>query len=364
MRILHLVSERTWRGGEQQVAYLIEELQQQGVGNYVVCRKGSEFHNYCQQRNIPHAALPFANEFDVVTALNVKSYCKRNKINLMHVHSGHAHAISVLSHALGNTLPIILSRRVDFPVKNNLLSRLKYNYKGIKRVICVSDKIKEVVSQSLERPELCVTVHSGIDLSRFANSTKTGKLHREFNFPPSTPLIGNISAIAPHKDYYTFVDTAELLLKQHPQAKFFIIGDGPLRQEIEAYVQQKNMQQHIIFTGFRKDVPEIMPELDVMLVTSETEGLGTTILDAFACKVPVVATRAGGIPEIVRDGETGFLAPVKSPAILAEKVHQVLTNESLRDSAVQGATRLLQEFSKKNTARRTLAVYKEVLHEV
>ncbi|WP_299755818.1 glycosyltransferase family 4 protein [uncultured Pontibacter sp.] len=364
MRVLHLVSEKTWRGGEQQVAYLIEELQQQGIENFVCCRKGSAFHRFCQQQHIPHLALPFANELDVVTALRVKTYSKRNQVDLMHVHSGHAHAISVVSHVLGNTLPIILSRRVDFPVKNNALSRLKYNYKGIKRVVCVSDKIKEVVSQSLQHPELCVTVHSGIDLSRFESSSKSGELHREFNLNPAAPLIGNVSAIAPHKDYYTFIDTAELLLKLHPNAVFFIIGDGPLRQEIQAYAQQKGLQKHIIFTGFRKDVPQILPELDVMLVTSETEGLGTTILDAFACRVPVVATMAGGIPEIVRNEITGLLAPIKSPAILAEKVHQVLTNPAIRDRITQGATQLTQEFSKKNTASRTLAVYKEVLQQV
>lgn len=363
MRVLHLVSEKTWRGGEQQVAYLIEELTGEGVESFVACRKGSAFHTYCQQQQLPHVALPFANEFDVVTASQVKTYCKQHGINLMHVHSGHAHAISVLSHVLGNTLPIILSRRVDFPVKSNFLSRLKYNYAGIKRVVCVSDKIKEVVSQSLQHPELCVTVHSGIDLSRFANSTKTGKLHQEFNIPPTAPLIGNVSAIAPHKDYHTFVDTAALVLKQHPDAVFPIIGDGPLRHEIEDYVQQKGLQKQIIFTGFRRDIPQIMPELDVMLVTSETEGLGTTILDAFACHVPVVATEAGGIPEIVRDMETGLLAPVKSPAILAEKVHQVLTNTTTRNKVVQGAFILLQEFSKRNTALRTLAVYKEVLQQ-
>ncbi len=346
------------------MAYLIEELDKQGVTNLVACRQHSAFHTYCQQQQLPHLALPFANEFDVVTALRVKAYSKQNKVDLMHVHSGHSHAISVLSHVLGNTLPIILSRRVDFPVKNNLLSRLKYNYKGIKRVVCVSDKIKEVVSASLKHPELCVTVHSGVDLSRFANSKKDGKLHREFNLPPSAPLIGNVSAIAPHKDYYTFVDTAELVLKQHPEAFFFIVGDGPLREEIKAYVQQKKLQQSFVFTGFRNNVPQLMPELDVMLVTSETEGLGTTILDAFACQVPVVATKAGGIPEIVRNEDTGLLAPVKSPAILAEKVHQVLTNAALRSTIIQGASKLLQEFSKENTALRTLAVYKEVLQQV
>lgn len=340
---------------------MIEELNQLGVGNHVACRKGSAFHQYCQQHQIPHTAPPFANEFDLVTALQVKAYCKKHSVDLMHVHSGHAHAISVWSGILGNKAPIILSRRVDFPVKANALSRLKYNYSGIKRVICVSDKIKEVVSESLERPELCVTVHSGIDLNRFPVKSKAGMLHREFNIPQHYTLIGNVSAIAPHKDYCTFVDTAAQIAAQRPETAFFIVGDGPLRQDIEVYVSQKGLQKQVYFTGFRKDIPKLMPELDLMLITSETEGLGTTVLDAFACHTPVVATAAGGIPEMVIDGETGMLAPIKSPEALAAKCLQVLQQPELREKLVRNAALKVQEFSKEQTARKTLEVYKEVL---
>src|SRR5690606_4458363 len=121
------------------------------------------------------------------------------------------------------------------------LSKFKYNYKGITRIICVSEKIRQVMMPALKNPEVCVTVHSGIDLERFKNSRNTGKLHQEFNLPAELPIIGNISAIADQKDFFTFVNTAELLLKQGLEAKFFIIGDGPMRAEIAAYVKQKKL---------------------------------------------------------------------------------------------------------------------------
>lgn len=361
MKVLHLVSEKSWRGGEQQVAYLLEELQLQGTACYVACRKNTPFEVYCRQQQVPHIALPFANEFDLLTAYKVKRYCQQQQIDLVHAHSGHSHAISVWAHLLGNNIPIILSRRVDFPVKDNALSRFKYNYKGIRRIICVSDKIKEVVSESLHHPELCVTVHSGIDMSRFENSRKHQLLHQAYNLPASQKLIGNISAIALHKDYFTFVDTAALLLQQRQDLTFFIVGDGPLHEQVEAYVQEKGLQQHIIFTGFRKDIPQLMPELDVLLVTSETEGLGTTILDAFSCHTPVVATAAGGIPEIVRHGQTGLLAPVKDANTLAGHVKQLLNTPPLGKQLTENAYQLALTFTKEHTAHKTAAVYKEVL---
>lgn len=363
MNVLHLSSEKTWRGGEQQIAYLIEESLKAGVNCHVACRKNTPFEAWCVAKKIPFIALPFANEFDFYTATQIKKYCLKHKIEIVHAHSAHSHAISVWADLMGNKAKIILSRRVDFPVKNNLLSRFKYNYQGITRIICVSEKIRQVMMPSLKHPEVCVTVHSGIDLERFKNSQNTGKLHREFNLRPELPIIGNISAIADQKDYFTFVNTAELLLKQGLQAKFFIIGDGPMRAEIEAYVQQKNLTEHIIFTGFRNDIPEILPELDVFLITSKTEGLGTTILDAFACHVPVVATKGGGIPEIVKDGETGLLAEIHDAKTLGFQVKKVLDDSTLRDFLTQNAYRFLQHFTKENTAKRTLEIYEQVLKE-
>lgn len=363
MNVLHLSSEKTWRGGEQQIAYLIEESVKNGVNCHVACRKNTPFEEYCKRQKLPYVALPFANEFDLSTALRLKSYCRKHKIDLVHAHSAHSHALSVWADLLGNKAKIILSRRVDFPVKDNLLSRFKYNYKGITRIICVSEKIKEVMMPALERPEICVTVHSGIDLNRFVNSKNTGKLHREFNLPPNLPIIGNISAIAEQKDYFTFVKTAGLLLQRGLNAKFFIIGDGPMRVEIEDFVKKQKLAEHIIFTGFRTDIPEVLPELDVFLITSQTEGLGTTILDAFACRVPVVATKGGGIPEIVRNGETGLLADIYGTEQLADQVMRVFNEPGLRDLLTQNAYRFLQDFRKENTARKTLEIYRQVLAE-
>src|SRR5205809_850081 len=136
MNVLHLSSEKTWRGGEQQIAYLIEESIKNGLNCHVACRKNTPFEDYCKRKNLPFIPLPFANEFDFYTALQIKKYCRQHKIEIVHAHSAHSHAISVWADLMGNSAKIILSRRVDFPVKNNALSRFKYNYKGITRIIC------------------------------------------------------------------------------------------------------------------------------------------------------------------------------------------------------------------------------------
>ena len=362
MKILHLSSEKTWRGGEQQIAYLIEELSQQGVTNLVACRKNSAFEDYCKRKNLGYFSLPFSNSLDFRTAAALKKICKREAPDLMHLHSSKSHGIAVLSGWIGNPTPMVLSRRVDFPLKKNWLSQKKYNSPQIRRILCVSDAIKIMVQEGVNDQGKACTVYSGIDLKKFP-ATRGSFLRTRFNIPEGFFLVGNTSAIAPHKDYYTFVNTVEELEKDQFPAYYFIIGAGPLEQEIKAYVEEKGLNKKIIFTGFLTNINEVLSELDLFLMTSKTEGLGTSLLDAFACKVPVVATAAGGIPEIVKHEQTGLLAPVGDSKTLSKEVQQLLSSPDQRATLVRNAYQLVQEFDKKVTAQKTLEIYRKALHE-
>lgn len=362
MKILHLSSEKSWRGGEQQIAYLIEGLSKQGVNNLVACRKGSAFEDYCKTANIPYYSLPFSNSLDIITAAGLKSICRRESPSLMHLHSSKSHGVAVLSGWMGNPTPMILSRRVDFPLKSNWLSQKKYNYKNIRKILCVSNAIKMIVQKSIEDPGKAATVYSGIDLKKFSGGTENF-FRTSYPVPENHYLIGNTSAIAPHKDYFTFINTAQELEKQNFPATYFIIGTGPLEQEIKAYVADRGLNKKIIFTGFLKNIPQILSGLDLFLMTSKTEGLGTSLLDAFACKVPVVATAAGGIPEIVVHEETGLLAPVGDSHQLATEVLRLFRDPELREKLAANAFEKVKQFDKKITAAATLEVYQEVLKE-
>lgn len=361
MKVLHLSSERSWRGGEQQIAYLIDELEQKGVENIVACKKKSAFESYCKNNQIPFINPPFANEFDLFSAWEIRNFCKEFKINIVHMHSGHAHAIGVWSSLLGNPARLILSRRVDFPIKNNWFSKYKYNYAKIEKIICVSEAIQKITQLGLNKPDKCVVVHSGIDLKKFKNTEKKFILHHEFGLSKEIPTIANISAIAPHKDYFTFVNTVEVLIKKEFKANFLIIGDGSERKKIEQYVIGKGLENHIIFTGFRNDIPKILKDIDLLLITSKTEGLGTTILDAFANEIPVVATNAGGIPEVVIHEQTGLLASVGDFNLLAEHVRTLLTNPKLKDNLVYNAkNHLISHFTTTSTALKTWTIYHRI----
>ena len=355
--VLHIATALSWRGGEQQVAYLVSELAAKQVRQVVLCSAGSAMESWCKKSSVTHFTAKKHSSLDISYARKIRQLCNDHKIALVHTHDSHAHTFAVMAAMLGNEAKIIVSRRVDFPVSSGPFSRYKYNHSRIARILCVSDKIRLLTLPAVKDPLKVITVHSGIDFSRFRGKTATGILHREFQLPDNAVIIGNVAALAPHKDYATFVKTAVLLHPRLPDAFYFIIGEGDERRAIESLIAEHNMSGRIIMTGFRDDIPDILPELDVMLVTSETEGLGTSILDAFACSVPVVATVAGGIPEIVKHEQTGLLAVVGDTPGLAEQVMRLLHDASLRSSVVAGAHHHLQEFTRGATASKTLTEY-------
>ncbi len=359
--VLHVSTAKTWRGGEQQLAYLAGELKKTEIKQYILCVAGSAVETFCIHSHIPYFSADKRSSVDVFFARKIASICRKNKVNIVHTHDSHAHTFAVLANDLfGNRSAIIVSRRVDFPVSKSFFSRYKYNHSAVKFILCVSDKIREITSASLKRPEVAVTVHSGIDVRRFENSRNTGVLHKEFGLSEKTKIVGNVAALAPHKDYFTFIDTAAIVCRKDLDVCFFMVGDGPMHSELKNYVKQSGFASRIIMTGFRSDIPAILPEFDVFLITSETEGLGTSILDAFACGVPVVATDAGGIPEIVIHDITGLVAPVKDIVTLARNTERLLADGSMSERLTKGASDHLKAFSTTATAAATLKYYRQV----
>jgi glycosyltransferase involved in cell wall biosynthesis len=323
----------------------------------------SAFEDHCRKNNIPHFSFPFKNAIDIHTAFRVKKICLENAIDLIHMHSSKSHGIGVLSAVLGNETPMILSRRVDFVPKDKWFTKWKYNHPCIKKILCVSDKITEIMSSYVSRTGLCLTVHSGVDITRFRTRPNKNLLKAEFGLPAETLLIGNTSALEDHKDYFTFINTLEILIKNNRPVKGFIIGKGSLEASLRDYVNEKGLKEAIVFTGFRNNIEQLLPCLDIFLMTSKEEGLGTSILDAFLAAVPVVATRAGGIPEMVIHEKTGMLAPAGDAHELALHCEKIISDELFRSHLMSEAKQKVLEFSKEQTAQKTLAIYREVLSQ-
>ena len=304
--------------------------------------------------------IPLAprTEMDLGTAWQLSRALRRLRPDIVHAHEAHAVAMAALALSMGSPEPrpkLVISRRVDFHLKKNAFSRWKY--RQVDCFLCDSSMIQSMlVSDGLPRERTAV-VYSGINVSHVAAAPPLN-VHAEFWLPTHAPVIGNVAALVPHKGQRYLIDAAPLVIREIPDARFVIVGQGELESALRKQIRNHRLERHVILAGFRPDVLSLHKGFDVFVMSSVTEGLGTSLLDAMASARPVVATRAGGIPEVVEDGETGLLVPPRNPQALADAIVRLLRDEPQRQRmAAAGLARVSAHFSADRMVQQTLDVY-------
>jgi glycosyltransferase involved in cell wall biosynthesis len=179
---------------------------------------------------------------------------------------------------------------------------------------------------------------------------------------PGAPIVGNVAALTDHKDHATLLEAAPLVLARVPEARFVVVGEGELRPALEARVAALGLGGRFILAGFRDDVDALLPAFTVFCLSSHSEGLGTSLLDAMNFERPIVATAAGGIPEAVEEGVTGRVVPIRDVQALADALVDVLSDEGRREVMGRAARRRFEErFTADRMVEETLRVYEERL---
>ena len=239
---------------------------------------------------------------------------KRLQPAVVHAHDAHGVAMASLALSLGGTgaqgPALVASRRVDFHLRQNSFSRWKH--RQVDCFICASEAIRQMLVADGVPPDRTVTVHEGIDLDH-VRSAPAVNVHEAFWLPHRAPVVGNVAALVPHKGQRHLIEAAHLVIQQMPDVRFLILGEGELRDSLERHVREHHLEKHVFLPGFRTDVLGCMKSFDLFVMSSVTEGLGTALLDAMACGKAIVATRTGGIPEVVEDGETGTARAAARP---------------------------------------------------
>jgi glycosyltransferase involved in cell wall biosynthesis len=226
--------------------------------------------------------------------------------------------------------------------------------------ICASEAIRQMIVADGVPAARTVTVHEGIDLERVETAPRAN-LHEELFLPHQAPIVGNVAALVPHKGQRHLVEAATLVVRKVPDARFVIAGEGELRAALERQIREHRLEKHVLLAGFRPDVLSLHKAFDIFVMSSITEGLGTSLLDAMAAAKPIVATATGGIPEVVVDGVTGMLVSPRDDAALAAAIVQLLKNPELRQRmGFAGLARARELFSAERMLKETLKVYQRV----
>lgn len=200
------------------------------------------------------------------------------------------------------------------------------------------------------------TIHNGMpSLDRYS-------VVKERSLDGKTPVLVMVARFEEQKDHRTLILALELL--KYNEWLLRLVGDGPLLEDVKKLAQEKGISDRIEYLGRRKDVPEILRESDVFILSTKWEGFPRSILEAMRAALPVVASRVAGIPESVIDSETGYLVPVGDHILLSERIRKLLDSQSLRERFGKNARKkFLNDFTFERMAEQTLSVYQEVLFE-
>ena len=357
---LHIDTARTWRGGQNQVLVTVMGLRALGHRTLLVAHSDGELRQRAEE-GLDLLPLAPKTEMDLSAAWRLSRIIKQLKPDIVHAHDPHGVAMASLGLSMSTQLakpPLVAARRVDFHLRGGSLSRWKY--RQVDCFICASEAIRQMLVGDGVPAARTVTVHEGIDIGR-AEAAPPARLHEELWLPHQAPLVGNVAALVPHKGQRHLIDAAALAVRQVPDARFIIAGEGELRPALEKQIKEHHLEKHVLLAGFRPDVLSLHNAFDIFVMSSVTEGLGTSVLDAMACGKPIVATTAGGIPEVVVDGETGFLVPPRDPEAMARAIVTLLNDEPLRLRMGQaGRLRAQTKFSAERMVQDTLRVYQRV----
>lgn len=207
-----------------------------------------------------------------------------------------------------------------------------------------------------------VPIHCGIDLEKFVRPTRTPReLRHQFGFSPQNKVVGWVGRLVPVKGCGYFIEAARILGQKNPEVKFLIVGAGPLKPELEKQGTPLMKDKRLVFVGQRNDIPDIMHSLDLFVLSSLNEGMGRVLIEAMAAGVPVIATRVGGVMDVVQDGETGFLVPPQNPGAIAEAIARLLHDVDFYRQLQKRGKQWAQGFSIEKTVDETIKVYQQVL---
>ncbi len=364
LRVLHLDTEKGWRGGEQQALYLAKGLAARGVANLCVGQPGMPYVERCAAAGLAVEGLRSRGEADPRAVVALRRILRAWRPHVVHMHTSHAHTLGVLAARSARIGRTVVSRRVDFSIYRNALrlSWFKYRF-GVDRYLAISEGVRaQMVKDGIPAGRIRV-VHSGIDLARFEGVTPHD-FRAEFGLPAGAPVVLDVAAFGWHKAQEVLVRATPAILEGAPQARVFLVGEGECLGKVRAEAAASPASGRIIFTGFRTDVPSLLAGADVFVMCSVKEGLCTSLLDALALRRPAVGSNVGGIPEVIVDEVTGLLVPPGDPAALAAAVLRLLRDRGLAARlAAAGRRRVEERFTVDAMVEGTLAAYGELVPE-
>jgi glycosyltransferase involved in cell wall biosynthesis len=311
------------------------------------------------------------NRWDVKAFVELYRLFRRERPHIVHTHTAKAGALGRVAARLAG-VPVVV-HTYHGHVLHGYYTRLQNSLlrgaeRGLgflsDRLVTVSEQVKrDLVRYGVAGAQKITVIPLGLDLEPFlAGAGQRGKLRRELGLIDGEPLVGIVGRIFPIKNHRLFLEAAARVAKELDGARFLVVGDGVLRPAMEDYAHALGLANRVMFTGWRRDLPVIYPDLDALVISSNNEGTPVSAIEAMAAGCPVVATRVGGLPDLIADGETGFLVPPRDPAALAIRILELLRERDTASRISKAAQATVAErFGVERLCRDVEDLYEELL---
>lgn len=371
IKVLHVV--RPAAGGmKNHLIDLVRRTDKTRFDVTVACPPNSQLWDSLYEMNIKLIPIPLVGEIspakDYAAIRILIKHLHNTKTSILHAHSSKGALVGRLAAVVARTPVVIFTAHnsifyEEWPgwKKRLFASVEKFLARFTDRIITVSDALKQEIMEMEGLPSKQITtIYNGIEVDKFTGKSDPLHIRKSMNIPELGPVVGTIARLAPQKGISFFLKAASLL-KEY-QVNFVIIGDGPLEESLKQEAVDLGLQGRVTFTGRREDISDILSTLDIFVLPSVTEGLPLTILEAMAAGKPIVATRVGGIPEVIVDGKTGIIVPPKDPEAMAVALASLLGGrEKMAKIGLAGQKLVKDKFTIDTMVERTMNLYSQLL---
>jgi L-malate glycosyltransferase len=348
INILEMESSKGWGGQEKRTVRLVNNLPQDEYKVYWAVEEDSTLYQKQSEINAEFFTIPLNRIYNFKTIFKLAKFIKEKNIDIISTHSGKDAWIGNIV-GLITGVKVVRVRHLIVPIK----SPASYNLAS--KVITVSEQVRCELKDSGVKKEKLQTIYTGIDTKRFSDK-KEYDLRDELGISNDTKLIGCVAVLRGAKRH---IDLIKTFSKLDVDSKLIIVGDGPMRLEIEKTIKQYNMEDKVIMLGHRNDIAALLPNFDIFVLASRHEALGTSLLEAQSCGVPVVASNVGGIPEALDNGNTGLL--FDNFDMLEAQLNELLEDESKLQTMKDNCRKfIVEKFSVEKMMEDTKKLYKEL----
>ena len=361
MRILHLDSGLGWRGGQQQLYYLADGMRKIGISQFLVVRKGSPQAARLGELNLPIMELNLSSEFDLGSLFALARIIRHFQPQIIHAHDSRTLGLAALLRATGWGIKIVAARRVAFSIRRNPLWKFKYSYQA-NRVIAVSSYVRDLlIREGLQQGQVEV-VYDAVDKIPVESKTYRADSRQRLGVTDAEFVIGCVGQFTSEKGQEFLIQAYTEILDKYPDCRLALVGDGDLYWKFQKLLERLGLGHSVILTGFVSDLDTLLPAVDLLVHPALIEGLGSVLLKGMANRIPICASSTGGIPELVIEGETGFLFPPGNPKGLAQAVFRARQAPVLANQQVERAlSRVRSNFLADRMVAETSQIYSNVM---